>query len=381
MKKVIIVGGGASGLFASLKIKEKHKDYEVVVLEKNDKIGKKIYATGNGKCNIGNSNIGTDAYSNETFCKPIMNKFSFLMQKQYLESIDLPLKMVSSLCYPYSENASTVVNAFFQKAMTLGVKFVLNCEMLDYTINPLVVNTNKASYPCDYLLIATGGSAYPQVGTDGKIFDILKRHNYKINPVYPGLGPIKTFQKSKILSGVRCKANVTLFHNGSKIHQEYGEVLFKDDGLSGIAIFNISSVIARSKDKNNFAIAIDFIPDILKDDLLNEWKKSASSPSDIALRYLNPKIVQYISSLAGENLLLFVDSIKNLRFDYKGPYGFEFSQVGVGGVMVEQLFPTLESKIEKNVYFVGEVVDVDGLCGGYNLMWAFASSWNVSESL
>ena len=353
MKKVLIVGGGISGVFASIRIKENYPDYEVVIFEHNDKLLKKIYATGNGKCNFANVGELRGKYHNEQFALNIINSFNAEDIINYFRWIGIESKQVGNLVYPYSESAETVAIKLLNRLNKLGVNVHLNEDVLDYSKEYL--KTNKDKYPYDYLVFSTGGCSSPNLGSTGSLFDVFIKHGYEITRLSPSLCPIVTKENTKMIEGLRHKAVVNLYHHHSLIHQEEGEVLFKKDGLSGMVIFNMTHFINDLPDLDEVTLHIDFARNIDGDyDSL-----------------VHPKLAAYLIKKELD--------IHDTVFTFKKFYDYSNSQVTSGGISISNLNDDLSSKLEEKVYFIGEVVDVNAVCGGYNIMWALSSADRASK--
>lgn len=359
--KIAIIGGGASGIFASIRIKENHPDYSVSVFEHNDKLLKKIYATGNGKCNYANTSSLNNKYTNEEFALPIINEYDYKKIVSFLDSLGVHYKQIGELIYPISESAETVAKMLLKKVSSSNIDVHLQERVIEYkSDDKIVIKTNIAEYEFDKLIIAVGGFAAPQLGSDGNLFNVLIKHGYKIKETNPSLCPITIKEDVKRLDGVRSKVEVSLYQKDKLIHQEEGELLFKKDGLSGIVIFNLTHYINSLKNKNDIKIHVDFA-------------KGYHVSKDRYDEYVNNKLADYLSY---RNL-----DINNVVFTFKKMYDYQYAQVTSGGVSIENLNNDLSSKIENNVYFIGEAVDVDAVCGGYNLMWAFATGEKVNKSI
>ena len=353
--RVAIIGGGISGVFAGIRIKEKNPNYQVSIFEHNDKLLKKIYATGNGKCNFANKGSLSDKYNDEEFALNIINDFKEEDLVSYFESIGVKAKSVGDLVYPYSESAETVARMLLKRVNELNIDVHLSIEVVDYQDG--LLKTKNGEYPYDALIIAVGGKSSPKLGSNGTFWPVIIKHGYQLKEDFPSLCPIKTKENTKMVEGCRSKVTASLFQGHKLIHVESGELLFKKDGLSGMVIFNLTHYINRFSNKFNIHINIDFAPGI---------------DGDIE-SLVNPKIASYLLN----NKL----DIHHTTFTFKSFYDYENSQVTSGGVKVKYLNDDLSSKHEKNVYFIGEVVDIDAICGGYNMMWAFASAEKVSENL
>ena len=362
MKRVLIVGGGISGVFFSIRLKEKHPDYEVIIFEHNDKLLKKIYATGNGKCNFANKGDLKDKYSSEDFALPILKEFDYQEIVNYFRHIGVESKNIGDLFYPYSESAETIANALLKKVDELNIEVHLLEDVVDYKDYTLI--TDKGQYHFDYLIISSGGKAAPQLGTDGKLLEtITKNSGGYIKEPQPSLCPIVTKENTHSVEGLRHKCFVTLKYRNEKTskmviaHQEEGEVLFKKDGLSGIVIYNISHYINVYECYKNAEIHLDFAPN-----------KEGEYES-----LLHPRLAKYLKS---HNY-----NIHDTVFHFKKFYDFKNAQVSGHVFDTSKLNKDLSLKNEKNIYFIGEATGIYALCGGYNIMWALASANKVAKSL
>lgn len=354
MKRIAIVGGGISGCFAAIRIKEKHNDYIVDIFEHNDKLLKKIYATGNGKCNFANSETINNQY-NDKFANEIVSSFNYEEIVKYFKSIGVESKNINSLIYPYSESAETVAYFLNKRIKELNINVHLSIEVKDYQNDQLL--TDRGTFKYDSLIISVGGKSSPKLGSTGLFWDVLLKHGYEIKKESPSLCPIKTKENTHLVDGLRHKVNICLYQGKKLIHEESGELLFKKDGLSGMVIFNMSHYINCLDNKKDVTLHIDFAKD-----------KTGDYES-----LVNPKLAKYLL----DNKL----DIHNTIFTFKDFYGFDNSQVTSGGVILSNLNKNLSSKKENNVYFIGEVINIDAICGGYNIMWAFSSAEKVAENI
>lgn len=366
--KILIVGAGASGIVAAINYKRNHKADDVLVIERLDAPLKKLLASGNGKCNLGNSNIDFSLYNDPEFARSIIDGYDY---KKFFSSISIETKTFGDLAYPVSESAVSVKEALLNSAKSLGISVKNGEKLLDFSVkNSIEVITDKAKYSVDKLFLAGGLKSSPKLGSDGSVLDILSKHGYIVVSPEAGLCPIFTKEKTKVVDGIRVKSVVSLFKNGKLAQKEAGEVLFKEHGLSGIVIFNTASIISRDP-KASYKISLDLLPDFSLDYLKN-YRKSHKF-SELLLAFINPKVSKYLSErFQNENQIF--NALKSLEFSFDKTYGFDFSQVSVGGVDVSEVDENLMSKREKNVYIIGELLNIDGPCGGYNLTWAFASA-------
>ena len=374
---ILIVGAGVSGIFLSIFLKSKNKNLNVLLFDKNNIIGKKLLATGNGRCNIGNKIVNDYSYNDLKISK-LMKEFS-LKEEELLNEYGIFLRNLNNLMYPNSLSSKTLNNYLLNLLNKYNVELHLNEEVIEYNDKKLISSLNKYNY--DKLIFSTGAKSMKSSGSDGNIFNLLKKHNYKINELKPGLAPITLKENVKELENLRLKGLIKLVSNNNKIYEENGEVIFKKDGISGISIFNINSIINRNNIKDS-KISLDLFPDTKEDDLFSKINDKYKVFGDIFLESLFGKqLHNYIKKQSHSNLKLYVHLLKNLEFNYKSSYDFDFSQVTLGGISLEEVNDNFSSKKEKNIYFIGEVLDVDGLCGGYNIMFAIFSAFIVSNSI
>ena len=396
MKKVIIIGGGASGLTAAIKAS---KDYDVTIIEKNNKLGKKILITGNGKCNYWNENQDVNnMYHSSGDYKKIVNQLNLTKAHAFLDSIGIIPFIKNGYYYPNSNQAISVVNALVDEAINNNVKIineeVTNVEKKD---NKFIIN-NK--YESDYLIVATGGKAAPKTGSDGFGYEIAKRFNHNVIKPLPALVGLEVEENIKELSGIRLIGEVNLLINNELIQKELGEVQFNDYGFSGIPVLQISSKAIKALDDNkNVFISINLLPNIADDILgLRSFLKvqnkhlNNKSISQILDQLFNYKLSNYllkiskidsnakIEKLSNDELDLLCHNILNFNFKVVKDHGFENAQTTSGGVDLKEInLDTLESLKVKGLYFCGEVLDVDGACGGYNLSFAWTSGLIAGE--
>ena len=361
--KIGIIGGGASGAFLAVRLKEKNPSFDVSIIERNDKLLKKILVTGNGRCNYANLGDLTNKYNN-AFANQLLKEFTAQDIVDVFDSYGIHPTLIDNLVFPTSLSAQTVYLMLNKKIEQLGVKVILGETVVDYrkTNTGFEVTTNKQNYAFDRLVFSAGGKAYPQLGTDGGMLDVLIKHGYEVASLSPSLCPLKVKENTKKISGQRQRCRVYLLNKKEVVYQEDGEVLFKDDGISGIVILNISQKINQlSLRKEDISISLDLA--FGKDSIHQEQY----------YEYVSPKIAEY---LINNNL-----DIHSLIFSFKDFYDFNIAEVSHGGLSLNELTDSLESKKEKGLYFTGEILDIDGMCGGYNLMFAFASAEKVKNAI
>ena len=407
MKDVIIIGGGPAGILCAAAIKEKSKEFvNVTIVERLERVGKKLLATGNGKCNFTNKFLHPKKYSNAKFVTPTLSTYGYKEIVEYFESIGLLSKEISEgRIYPYTESATTVLEVLRMHLDRLGVNIKTNYEVnkvVEKNGRYLVYNKNqKNSYlECDYLVFACGGCSAPILGSNGSGFTLLKPFKVKVTDLYPGLVGFKSdITTLKMLNGLRFKCNVSVIEKKTKkcVWIQYGEVQFKGDGISGIVVMEASTFVARKQ--GNYIINLDLMPEASLEDTIRmlEIRKELFESSEVLnlLTGMMPKMLgnvilkkasidmnSYVKTLTKNNVAKIAGFIKEFPLEIRGDYGFERSQVTVGGVALSEIdSTTLAIKKMNNAYICGEMIDIDGECGGYNLQWALASGYVVGSEI
>lgn len=377
MKRIAVIGGGPGGLTACYKIKEEHPDYQVVLFEKDEMIGKRIKVSGNGRCNLLNININQNDYYNGEKINYILSYFN-KYQNKFFSELNLHLYHdEEGRMYPITNSSKTVINAFINALNRKGVVIKLNEKFISLNKNndKYLLITSCDKYIFDKVIFATGGASYLYKKEDYE--NIIKSLPYKINyeELSGVLCPIKVKEKiNKACVGKRSKAKIYLYLNNDLIYEESGEILFKKDGISGIVIFNISRYIDYKK-ANLYSLKINFIDGIKKSDIDKEL--SVYSKKEVISSYVVEEIADLILSYynnAYQGLSSFVLHVDSL-------YPLNESQVTRGGILIDELNNDLSLKNDKNIYFLGEMIDVDGKCGGYNIYFALASGYFVGSKI
>lgn len=377
MPSVIVIGAGASGLMAA--IVAARNNANVTIIERMNKAGKKIFATGNGKCNYTNTYYDSDCYRGDdtSIVGSVLKQFSVNDTIEFFKNIGIYPTSRDGYIYPNSNQASSVVEVLMMEVKALGIKVMLEENVVDITKekNGYLVITDKKRYKSDKVIVAAGGMASPKLGSDGSLFRIVKKMGIKIVKPLPALVSLKCCDKSvKKISGVRTKARVSMCG-----HTQEGEIIFTDTGVSGIPVMQLSRYASKMLDKKKKVyINIDLLPDIEKEDLIKLLKarKNACRYKDnyqILVGLLNNKLANYVLE---DKISYMADRIKNLVFEIKETNSFENAQVTAGGVSTSMVdASTMESKLHKGLYFTGEILDIDGTCGGYNLQWAWSTGY------
>ncbi|HAG44072.1 MAG TPA: aminoacetone oxidase family FAD-binding enzyme [Clostridium sp.] len=402
---LIIVGGGASGIMAAIMAKDLGID--VAILESNDRIGKKILTTGNGRCNITNKNINVLRYhsENKTFFNKVFENFTLKNTVEFFNSIGLYLVTLDSdKMYPMSLQASSVLDVFRFALEEREVPIYLNHKVkeINYKNKFIIDCVNEENFICSKLLLCTGGKSAPKTGSDGSGFTLARKLGHSIiNPI-PALVQLKlNHNKLKALSGVKFDGNAHIYVNDKLRRSEFGEVLFTDYGISGPPILQLSRIASYNLSKGkDISLKIDmmsnFSKDELKDFLENHFGTySYRSVHDALIGIINKKIIPIILkeanidnihkpcwSLEWEEKEMLLSLLKEWTFKVSGTNSFDNAQVTAGGVDTKEVDEnTLQSKIVPNLYFAGEILDVDGDCGGFNLQWAWSSTSVAIKSL
>ena len=378
-KRIVYIGGGASSLCSAILLKKRNPSLEVFIVEKEKKLGKKLSATGGGKCNIAPMCDDVFMYnmSAQDAVDRLFKEISLSNYLTLLSEIGVNCKTIKDYgYYPIHESAPQLVKNLYHQLNVLGVKVIYD-DFVDYVESKenIVIKLKTQEICCDNLVISTGG-----LGTSD-IREVLDRHNVGYTNICPGLVPIKVKEDVSTLFGVRFEANISLKYNDNLIKEYFGEVQFKKDAISGIPALNLSSEISRRqiKDKDELTkysihiglkdIQSNFVLGRTVEEALLSLFKEEYSRYLIEVNKLNPK------AIADERVL---DIITNQSFVVDSLYDFKDGQVTVGGIDLNEV----DDDFKKNkVYFIGEVLNVDGCCGGYNLRFAITSGFKAALSL
>lgn len=356
MYDLIIIGGGASGLAAAITAFGRGK--KTLILEKEEKLGKKILVTGNGKCNLSHVDVTEKAY-NTPWVKNVIQTDVV----GFFHDLGLMTKESDGRVYPYSESALSVVDAL-RKAYNGKVE--LGCEVKEITEKNGVFCVN--GYEGKNVLLACGSNA--TFGTAS--YGLYRKFGHTVTPLRPSIAPLLTDTTyTKGLNGIRAKCTVSLWQNGEKKDEQKGEILFKNNGLSGIASMMLSTYIARNG--GEYEVQVDFVPDSDTKELETFTQKSGAACC------VQKAVAQAVEKQARDRGIAVAECLKDFRIPGKGVADIKNAQVCCGGLSVTEFDGNLQSKIKKGLYASGEVLDADGICGGYNLHFAFASGIRVGE--
>jgi len=398
---VIVIGGGASGMMAAITAAKSGKD--VLILERNDKLGKKILQTGNGRCNLTNYKMDSSCYCRENadFAMKIIHDFDEKAVMDFFSKAGLLLHNRQGYVYPNTDQASSVneILGLMVKRSNIAVSYETTAKKIIKKDN-FLIQTSKGEFHCNKLILATGGKAYPKSGSDGSGYLLSESLGHRIITPLPALTSLSVgFKGQKKISGVRCDGVVTLLSNGKILGSERGEIQMTDYGISGIPVFQISRYgVQALYQKQKVTCEIDFLPDYDEKDILQMLFTRFQIPGQTAgesfCGLIHKKISDMLLKEAGiiaeqkttktdKNRLYGLASlIKHFTFEITDYHGFDFGQVCQGGVAVDEINPaTMESKLVSDLYFCGELVDVDGICGGYNLQWAWSSGYLAGRAV
>lgn len=387
MLDICIIGAGASGLAAAITAGREGQNKSIVILEKKESAGKKLAATGNGKCNITNQH-----------CKGALQILLFFDTLGIYTRTDEEGRV-----YPYCSQAKDVVYALVRGAKSAGAEIRTGCtvEKVEKGADGFVIKTNKGRYEAKKLLIASGGKSAPQFGTSGDGYIIAKSLGHKIKRLAPVLTGIEVKANLKPLKGVRVKALVKLLRDGSVIQQEFGEVQFNEDSISGICVMNLSRFIKLEAGEsfaegiNRYVIEIDFVPELnypaLENLLKRRFDAGMINAEELLISILPHPLRQQIAvQIAGisemylrkTDLCKLVTMLKSWQLSVKGTKGWKAAQCTSGGVVLDEIdMDTMESKIHRGLFFAGEVIDYDGPCGGYNLQNAWETGIKAGKAM
>lgn len=369
--KLVIIGGGASGLMLASILRSKNADLDITIVEKLEHIGKKILMTGNGKCNLSNKNIKEACFNNE-FGFNVASSFD--VEKYFNELGLLTYSDSEGRIYPISNVSNSVLDTLRESIKDVEVLTSFNVTRIVKKDNIYVISNDKfKSIEADIVVMATGGKTYYKENNSYIMSSML---SHRVTQLRPTLTSLKVSENLASIENLRAKVNAKLIANNNVIYEDNGEVLFKKDGLSGIVIFQLSSIIARNP-YLKYSIELDLLPQASEEDLINHLTKYPSMTGLFA-KMINQYVIKNSKSNSPIDIAY---TIKHLRFNVLESVDFKNAQVTSGGISVKELKDTLESKYNDNLYFLGEVIDVDAICGGYNLHFAFASASVAAQDI
>ena len=401
MAKVIVIGAGPAGIMASLSAS---KNNEVTLIERNSEIGKKLKLTGGGRCNITNNRDIEEFFdkivTNKKFLYSALYTFSNTTLLEYFSNNNLEYKVeYDQKVFTKSDKADEVIEIFKRDLMKNDVKVLYNTKVNDFIIEDeiikgIITEEGKKIY-ADSVIVTTGGKSYPTTGSDGSMYDILQKHGHIINTLYPALIPLVTKEGFiKNLQGISMKEVIISTTIKKKKIQRQGDMIFTHFGISGPGVLKFSSYINKILKEKEVEIKLDFLPEIAKNEvseiirsnsnksLLNNLK--AYLPQNFVKEILNILSLSEvkIAELKKEDELKLIEYIKEMPLTVEDTITIKAAMVTSGGVSVKEInSSTMESKKIKNLFFAGEVIDIDAETGGYNLQMAFSTGYLAGSSI
>ena len=397
MRHVAVIGGGAAGMMAA--ITSAREGARVTILEHKERIGKKILSTGNGRCNFTNTYQTPACYrsDNRDFAWNIIQKFNVEKTISFFKELGIYPKDRNGYLYPYSDQAAAILEVLQIEVAKLDICVMTEINVLD--IQPVKkgirITTDKKTITADSVILACGSKAAPVTGSDGSGYQLAKLFGHRIVPVLPALVQLRCAEKFyKSISGVRVQGTVEIYADDIFLASDTGEIQLTNYGISGIPVFQVSRYAAKALyQKQSVTAVLNFMPDMNKDEFLLFLQERITLcpyktldefftgvfPKKLCELWIRlsrlPKEMR-VSDLSGEQLEKLVLLIQHLRTHITETNAFEQAQICCGGVDTTEINPdTLESNYVSGIYFAGELLDVDGICGGYNLQWAWSSGY------
>lgn len=396
--KIGIIGAGASGMFAAI-IAAK-QGAAVTLIEKKDRIGKKILATGNGKCNFTNNNMTEVDYRSQStnIFDDYISQFDKNEVISFFQNAGMLTKEKNGYCYPRSEQASTLLDLLRLQLKKYNVSVLTQSQPISIQKkkkNFEIILDNNEKLFFERVILACGSFAGEKKQDKYSGYTYAKNFGHTIVPVVPALVQVRAKGKDfKSIAGVRCDANIKLYINKSLTAEEYGELQLTDYGISGIPVFQLSRYVSYGiYEKKKVTASIDLLPEYSSEQWFsfveNKWKNSPKNMTaeEFFQGFLNKKLNLMFLKNAGikaetplnqlkfSNLQQVITSMKDWKIEIEGTNPFENAQVCAGGVSMDEITLQMESKLVPGLFFTGELLDVDGRCGGYNLQWAWTSGY------
>ena len=394
----VIVGGGASGLAAAIFCARQSGGAGVLVLEKAPRVGKKLLSTGNGTCNITNRSVAAGHYHGgyPSFAASALSQFSHEQCMAFFESIGIVCsERENGRMYPVCEQAAAVLDCLRLELARLNVTVRCECEVtaVSRQKNGFVLTTATDTVFAKHVILATGGAAAPALGGSSAGYALATALGHSKTPLFPSIVQVKTDTAFiKAMKGLRTNAVVTFCLDGTPQCSHDGELLFTEYGISGPAVMQISRVVGdwERRKQGKMTAVLDLLPSMTEEELSAHLRtRPVRTAEDFLTGLLHKRIGQTVCRAAGYALSdtvtdtdRLVSAIKRFEVEVYGTQGFGGAQVTAGGIDTADICPdTLGSRLVDDLYLIGELVDVDGDCGGYNLRWAWASAWAAAQAV
>jgi predicted Rossmann fold flavoprotein len=408
---VAIIGGGAGGLLAAIRAAQTaaryHKPVSIVILEKKERVGRKLLATGNGRCNLTNAVCSTANYhgGNSAFIDKVLELYSPAAVIDFFASLGIICREEENgKIYPYSGQAAAVLDLLRLKAAALDVNIITAQEVkkLLPQADDFILHTADMMVIARKVILAAGGAAAPQLSGGFAQYDLAEKLGHRLAPLYPALVQVKTQDKlPKALQGIKIEGAVSLLAQGKLLRREEGEILFTEYGISGPPVLQLSRAISvcPQADLQEMLLVLDILPAYSQERLVELLRRKQKQNDYLNLEFflvglVNKKLAMLLlkqlglsplsrltADLSNEELQKIASMLKALPLHPSGTRGWSQAQVTAGGLLTEDFCPqSMESLLCKGLYAAGEILDVDGDCGGYNLQWAFATGLVAGEA-
>lgn len=401
MNKIAVIGGGSSGLMAAIVAAQ--EGAQVCIFEHKDRVGKKLLSTGNGRCNFTNMNQEPIHYHSENVLFPweIIKKFSAQQTVAFFLKLGIYSKNRNGYLYPQSDQASAVLDVLRMEVKRLGIQIKTDAKCKD--IRPVaggfVIDTEAGEFSAGKVILASGSKAAPVSGSDGSGYLLAQKLGHRTIPVLPSLVQLRCKENFyKGIAGVRTDGRVSLYVDGQCQAKDQGEIQLTNYGISGIPVFQVSRYASIGLYENRQVTAVlNFMPDFTEEQFLAFLRNRIETrPQKTAEEFLTGLFHKKMSDLwiklahlernrtmgdyTEEEIRRLAHLIQNFRTEIIGTNSFEQAQVCRGGLDTQEVCPdTLESLLVPGLYFAGEILDVDGICGGYNLQWAWSSGYTAGK--
>ena len=396
-RHVIIVGAGASGLVAA--ITAAREGAKVTLIEQKDRVGKKILSTGNGRCNLTNAYMETECFRGDdtSIVSEVLKQFGYEDTIHFFEELGVILKDRQGYIYPISDQASTILDVLRMEVERLQIDVLLEHKVEQIKLNKkgFALTTNQKVVYGDAVILATGGKASPVLGSDGSGYGLAKSLGHHMSPVVPAL--VQLIGKGnyfKQISGVRTNATVSLYVEDKFVASDTGELQLTNYGISGIPVFQISRYAAKAIYAKKSVIAeIDYLP-TMDDESLKEFLEKRlllhgdKNIEDFFVGVFHKKLITMFLKEAKVSLQIVAKDLKekewnrlialfkHFKVQIEDTNAFDQAQICAGGILTSEIsFETMESYFVEGLYLTGELLDIDGICGGYNLQWAWSTGY------
>lgn len=385
-----IIGGGASGLFLASMLDGK----TTAVFERGERVGKKLSATGNGQGNISNLQVEEGGYfshtpSGETLARTLVKRYGLQSLKSHLQKLGLLLTTDDrKRLYPAGKQASAITDAlrFYLAEQGTSLYTGIKIDKIERTKDGFCLISGEDKYYAETVVLCTGGKAGKHFGTDGNGYRLAQAFGHTITPLYPALVQLKTQTADiKTLKGIRVSpACVSAEYEGKK-KSLVGDLLFTEYGVSGDVIFRLSSFIA-DKIERGVKLYINFLPEFTNEEIATAVKgKRARYPEmpfgELLCGIVNNQVGRAVAKKSGEDIDKAIALLQAFPIEITGSLGFDYAQVTKGGITISEVDENLQSKKVQGLYFAGEILDIDGECGGYNIQWAYSSACTVANAI